>query len=95
MYIHLVLFLDMVRREEDLLPELIVNEKRVGKDRVVQLEGAVGSVVLKIPGVKLFNVIAKNRLQEFAPVKTMEDVNFLYRSGRFRFDPATATLQCS
>ncbi|OGQ23632.1 MAG: hypothetical protein A3I05_06405 [Deltaproteobacteria bacterium RIFCSPLOWO2_02_FULL_44_10] len=84
-------------REQYLVPKLIVNKKRVVvngiEKEVEQLEGAIGSVVLKFPDTKLINVRVADRISQFAPVKTNKDVEYLYQSGHFFFDLETATLK--
>ncbi|MBI4212123.1 MAG: UTP--glucose-1-phosphate uridylyltransferase [Deltaproteobacteria bacterium] len=80
-----------------LTPDLIVNQKKIALDDgssidVEQLEGAIGSVIVRFPRMKLFHVGSADRYSEFAPIKTAADVDFLYKSGKFRFDPECAKL---
>lgn len=102
-YVNIPLFLAYVdslgaaAARDLLLPDLIVNHKKVEMDgkrfEVEHLEGAIGSVILKLPDIKLFNVSIHSRVTEFAPVKRPQDVIYLYDSDAYFFDTDTMTLQ--
>ncbi|PIR24861.1 MAG: hypothetical protein COX62_08390 [Deltaproteobacteria bacterium CG_4_10_14_0_2_um_filter_43_8] len=102
----LIAYLDTLRNQRGeeavlaaLTPDLIVNRKKI-KDGdvfrdVIQLEGAIGSVVLRFPNVKLFNLPAAQRAEGFTPVKTPPDVVYLYDSDAFRFDENSSQLHAN
>lgn len=99
-------YLDALRNEhgEDavlaaLTPDLIVNQKKVSdgdtQREVLQLEGAIGSVVLRFPNVRLFHLPASQRAEGFTPIKTPPDVVYLYDSDAFTFNPETSQLEAN
>ncbi len=81
---------------ELLLPTTIANHKVVtvhGQAIPVRhLEGAIGSVILKLPGVKIFNASADDRWTEFTAAKTPGDVVYLFDSDVFRIDAETGEM---
>lgn len=94
-YINIPVFLEFLQAVNPavfLIPELIVNRKNVDGVAVDQLEGAIGSVVVKVPGVKLFHAPVHLRTTEFTPVKFPCDAVYLYDSDAFVFDVTTAEL---
>lgn len=72
-----------------LMPETIPNKKPAG----IQLEGAIGSTVLKLPGVRLFNVQENQRSDEFTPLKTPIDAVYYLDSDAYAYDTTTHQLQ--
>ena len=80
-----------------LMPTTIANKKKVllgGEEVPVYiLEGAIASVVLKFPGVKIFNASAKDRWTQFTPVKKPEDVVYLYYSDVFTVNALSGELR--
>lgn len=65
-----------------LMPETIPNKKPAG----IQLEGAISSTVLKLPGVRLFNAPAATRSDEFTPLKTPIDAVYYLDSDAYRYN---------
>ena len=71
------------------MPETIPNKKPAG----IQLEGAISSTVLKLPGVRLFNVQENRRSDEFTPLKTPIDAVYYLDSDAYAYDTTTHQLQ--
>ena len=106
-YINIPLFLKILAEVEQnegkeavlrmLMPTTIANKKKVavgGEELPVYiLEGAIASVVLKFPGVKIFNASVKDRWTQFTPVKGPADVVYLYNSDVFTIDAMTGDLR--
>lgn len=90
-----------------LTPDLILNKKSQKdtdgvKRNYIQLEGALGSVLLNLdqayrahfgkPLVHFLNVERENRTMFFAPLKTAFDVVLQFHSNRFSLDQSTWKL---
>lgn len=79
-----------------LLPATIASEKkqRVGELEVPVriLEGAIGSTILRFPGVRIFNASVHSRWTQFTPVKTPADVIYLFQSDVFQVEPTSGEL---
>jgi len=71
-----------------LMPETIPNRKPAG----IQLEGAIGSAVLKLPGVRLFNEPSTSRSNEFTPLKKPIDAVYYLDSDAYDYDTDTHQL---
>ncbi|NUM57953.1 MAG: UTP--glucose-1-phosphate uridylyltransferase [Bdellovibrionaceae bacterium] len=93
---------------KEISPALIQNNKKqVDKDGVkrvyTQLEGAMGSIMLKldqhfrstnnIPLITFMNIEREHRTNFFAPIKTAFDYWMLLHSDRFEFNKETFTLK--
>ena len=91
--------------KEDMLnaltPTLIENTKKQGGDDYIQLEGAIGSVLLNLdkffrlnysrPLVHFLNLDEKQREEFFIPIKKMEDFESLLNN--YRYDKETGRFQ--
>ncbi|MBT3181018.1 MAG: hypothetical protein HN337_00760 [Deltaproteobacteria bacterium] len=75
---------------ELLTPNLIAGSKpREVSGEMIQaahLEGAIGSVVLKLPDVAIANVAANARTTQFAPIKRPYEVVMIYDSDAFALE---------
>ncbi len=80
---------------EALMPHTIGNRKSVTlpvdgvmreEQGCLHLEGALATVVLKFPGVKLYNVRAEDRSTHFTPLKGTSDVVYYFDSDAFYYD---------
>jgi len=72
-----------------LMPETIPNKKPAG----IQLEGAISSTVLKLPGVRFFNAPTEHRSDEFTPLKTPIDAVYYLDSDAYAYDTTMHQLQ--
>ncbi len=74
-----------------IAPDLIKNEKEQNGKKFIQLEGAIGSVILNLdkffrtnykkPLVSFLNLAPHNREKFFLPIKKREDFDEIYRLG--------------